>query len=248
MTRFALLMAGASVVLLGLVPDHCHAAFVTGVNLIVNGNAEAGTGSATGNNDVAVPGFTTAGNFTVVKYDIGGGFPASTDAGPTSRGANFFAGGQSNASSSATQVIDISGGAVTIDGGGVTFALSGFLGGFSTQGDNAVLTATFLGGSALGTAGIGPVTAANRGNNTGLLFRDTTGRVPVGTRSISLTLQMTRTDGSYNDGYADDLSLVLTAADVPPVTAVPAPASAALLGLSSAAFGAWRRSGRRRAA
>jgi hypothetical protein len=34
--------------------------------------------------------------------------------------------------------------------------------------------------------------------------------VPVGARSARVTLLMTRTEGSYNDGYADVLSLILS--------------------------------------
>ena len=39
--------------------------------------------------------------------------------------------------------------------------------------------------------------------------------VPFGTETISLTLDMTRFAGSYNDGYADNLSLILTAVPEP---------------------------------
>jgi hypothetical protein len=33
--------------------------------------------------------------------------------------------------------------------------------------------------------------------------------VPPGTRQVEIKVVMTRTDGAYNDGYADNLSLVL---------------------------------------
>ncbi len=44
------------------------------------------------------------------------------------------------------------------------YALSGWLGGFSSQGDNATLVVTFenSSGKAVGTTKIGPVTAAQR--------------------------------------------------------------------------------------
>ena len=61
------------------------------------------------------------------------------------------------------------------------------------------------------TAAIGPVTNADRNSQTGLLLRQETGFVPSGTRSIGVELQMTRLNGTYNDGYADNLSLVLHA-------------------------------------
>jgi len=182
------------------------------VNLIVNGDAEAGVGSSSGFDVVVVPGWTTSGNFTVVVYGAPGGFPTATDPGPSDRGRNFFAGGPNNASSSASQIIDVSDGAAAIDAGAVTVTLSGFLGGFANQNDNAVLTPTFKNsnGVSLGSSSIGPVTAANRANATGLLSRSSNGAVPAGTREIAVVLQMTRTAGAYNDGFAGNLSLTLT--------------------------------------
>lgn len=239
MSRFAL-ACGSFVVLLTAAPGSLVASFSVGTNLIVNGDAETGSGSPDGDTIFSVPNWTTSGAFNVVKYGAPGGFPTITDPGPASRGKNFFAGGPANASSSATQAINIADGAVTIDGGLVTFGLTGYLGGFSTQGDNAVLTLTFLnaGAVSLGTATIGPVTNTDRGDATGLLSRSTTGTVPVGTRSLSVTLQMTRTNGSYNDGYADNLSLILANG---PTVATPAPATFALFAFGSVAGGLWTR-------
>ncbi len=201
---------------------------VFGPNLIVNGNGEAGgPGSASGNDLIRpIPGWTPTGNFTVVQYGNSSGFPTTTDPGPSDRGSNFFAGGPSNSSSSASQVIDVSAGATSIDAGGVTFNLSAYLGGWESQGDNAVLTATFQDsqGHSLGTATLGPVTAADRHSATGLLPRSTQGAVPTGTRTINLVLQMTRQAGSYNDGYADDLSLVFQANPNAPTVTMTAPA------------------------
>ena len=205
-----------------------HAQFAT--NLIVNSDAEAGAGSPTGD-VVAVPGWSTTGNFTAVQYGAGGGFPLLSDPGPANRGSNFFAGGPSNAASSATQTIDVSAGAANIDAGGVTYTLSGYLGGFSSQDDNATLTATFLSASntTLGSASIGSVFAADRNNATGLLFRMDGGSLPTGVRNIGLTLNMVRQEGSYNDGYADNLSLVLTASP----SSVPEPSAYAFLAASA---------------
>ena len=150
-----------------------------GVNLIVNPGAEAGPGSAGGNDIEAVPGWVTTSSFTVVQYGAGG-FPNSTSPGPTDRGANFFAGGPGGAVTTATQVINETVDAVQIDAGHVTFTLAGWLGGFQSQNDNASLTATFLNASqtSVGSATIGPVTATDRNATTGLLFETTSERDP----------------------------------------------------------------------
>jgi len=203
-----------------------HAQF--GTNLIVNGDAESGSGSSDGS-VVAVPGWGASGNFTAVLYNASGGFPLTTDPGPASRGENFFAGGPDIDASAGTQSIDVSAIATDINAGTVSFVLSGFLGGFQDQDDNAVLTANFVGtGGTLGSASIGPVTASDRSNATGLLFRTTLGAVPVGTTSINLILNLTRTDGAYDDGYADNLSLVLANSPISSAAA-PEPGSIALL-------------------
>ena len=215
-----------------------------GSNLIVNGDAESGVGSASGNDVLAVPGFVTTGNFTAVQYGAPQ-FPTLANAGPENRGLNFFAGGPSIALSTAMQSIDVSTGAAAIDAGGSTFDLSAFLGGFDTQDDNAVLSISFLSGASatLGSASIGPTTQPDRGGISGLLFQETSGFVPIGTRSIELTLTMTRFQGSYDDGYADNLSLVLAAGDVVVPPPIPEPGTYALMlaGLGALGFAVRRR-------
>jgi hypothetical protein len=44
---------------------------------------------------------------------------------------------------------------------------------------------------------------------TKFLEQSSNGPVPMGTRSVLVVLSMTRQEGSSNDGYADNLSLVL---------------------------------------
>ena len=193
---------------------------ILGFNLITNGDAESGISSATGTEVVPVPGWNTSGNFTVTSYGAvitSGAFPALGSPGPSDRGSNFFSGGASNNYSYATQLLDISEGASLIDSGYVKFDISGFFGGFDNQDDHASLIGTFLDGAGnnIGSTTIGPVLAADRADITGLLFREETGFVPTGTRQILLSLEMVRPDGQYNDGYADNLSLSLTAVPIP---------------------------------
>ncbi len=183
-----------------------------GVNLLVNGNAEAGSFSATGA-AIAVPGWTTSSAFTVVNYKPAGdtsGFPKTTDAGPSDRANQFFAGGNASIST-ATQTINVSANAADIDNGHAVVDLSGWLGGDVTDGDNAALKVEFFNGTTnLGGSGtIGPVTNVDRGNITSLLLRSQTIAVPPNTRQLLVTLTMNRNAGAFNDGYADSLSVVL---------------------------------------
>ncbi|MEY2558007.1 MAG: hypothetical protein QOE34_1432, partial [Verrucomicrobiota bacterium] len=196
----------AAFAVLCLIPQRADAVSY-GVNLIVNGNAESGSSSATGN-PVSVPGWTTSASFTVIPYNAAGGYPTSGGPGPPDRLNQFFSGGNA-ATSTATQVIDLSANAADINQGNVIFDLSGYFGGFSSDNDNARLSATFFNGTtSLGLATVGHVTGKDRGSTTGLLLRRGSGIVPVNTTRVVLTQTMTRVSGSSNDGYADSLSFV----------------------------------------
>jgi hypothetical protein len=166
-------VAVLGVALLVLDASPSSAALVSlGKNLIINGDAEAGPGSATGNDIEPIPGWLTSGNFTVVQYGAPGGFPDSAVSTAIGGGANFFAGGPNNSFSSAvTQAVDVSALASGIDAGSDTVTLSGFLGGFDGQDDNMSVTALFLDGShiSLGMLTIGPVTEPDRDGATTLV-------------------------------------------------------------------------------
>jgi hypothetical protein len=113
---------------------------------------------------ITAPGWISTQNFTVVVRGAPTGFPTPSDPGPPDRGDNFFAGGPDDGSSSATQLIDVSASALAVDAGCVKYNLTGWLGGFGGQDDNAIVRADFqdAGGGALGSALIGPVLAAER--------------------------------------------------------------------------------------
>jgi len=186
-------------------------------NLIVNGGAEAASGSS--NHDpVATPGWTSSGRATAGQYGVSG-WPAPDVPGPPRRGLNFFSGGPADAQSSLTQTVDVRPYASAIDGAGVKYTLSGWLGGWEDQGDTATLSVAFQDTSSTGaidSAQIGPVTASERASDTGLQERSSTGLVPAGTRGLLVTITMVRQDGSNNDGYADELSLVFDGVPVAP--------------------------------
>jgi hypothetical protein len=180
-----------------------------GVNLLVNGNAEAGAASPTGAPEAAPP-WTVSSAFTVVNYGAPGGFPTASQ-GPPDGMNQFFAGGNA-ASSTATQDIDVSANAADIDAGSVVCDFSAWLGGFATQEDNAVMTVIFNAANMtqISSSAIGPVTATDRNSQTRLLFRFNSLVVPANTRSIRVSLAMQLLSaGNFNDGYADSLSVVL---------------------------------------
>ncbi|NHZ34170.1 PEP-CTERM sorting domain-containing protein [Massilia rubra] len=201
-----------------------------GQNLIVNGDAEAGAGSSDGGT-VTLPGWNVSGGLTSVKYGASGGFPGPADAGPQNRGKNFFAGGVNTPASRAVQVIDLGGYSDAINGGRSQFDLSGWLGGYASQSDNATLTAVFRdkSGNTLFSQSLAPVSVSDRGGLSSLVFRESHGFIPVGSTLVDIVLDMKRVEGSYNDGYADNLSFS--------VAAVPEPSSWAMLGAGLAMLG-----------
>jgi hypothetical protein len=183
-----------------------------GRNLIVNGDAELGpVGTSAAN--VSITGWSDPGPMTILPYDFEDNsqpYLASTDPGPADRGSRFFWGGI-GASSAITQTINVADIASLVDLGVVTYDLSGWLGGFTVQNDQMRLTASFRDGEneELALSTLGPVEVADRNFETALLLRQTEGAVPAGTRSILLTLTATRFAGTANNGFADNLSLVL---------------------------------------
>lgn len=87
-----------------------------------------------------------------------------------------------------------------------------FLGGYETQEDRAAVRVRFLDGEdhVTGVVTLGPVTSAQRNDQTGLIQRASSATVPAGTRRAVVTLTCTRFDFSSNDGYTDNLSLKLS--------------------------------------
>ncbi len=124
----------------------------------------------------------------------------------------------SNATS-ASQTVDVSGAAGSIDAGLASTRLSAYLGGLNISHDRMAATASFLDGpgAALGSLKIGPVTVGDRRSLSVLLRRDGNAPVPPGTRQIRVTLAATDDDVFPAPAFADNVKLTLDA-PAPPVT------------------------------
>jgi len=187
-------------------------------NLLTNPGAEAGEGAPDADAQPPVPGWETTASFTAVRYGAPE-FPTPAESRRIGGGANFFAGGPGGAVSTATQIVDVSSRATAIDAGRDQANLSAWLGGFSSQSDAATLTAVFrnASGAELGRTVIGGGTPAERGGRTSLRQVSTSAPVPAGTRTIQAVITAVRAQGTYNDGYADNVSLTLGPPPVPVV-------------------------------
>jgi hypothetical protein len=193
---------------------------VCGHNLISNPGAELGQGTNDDSVIKVIPGWAHSGGFTVAQYAWSGGDLSPTTPGPKNRGKNYFYGGPSSARSTGTQLIEIP--RHEVPAAGLDFVLSGWLGGYDSQGDNATLYVSFQNGAgqkiafknATGvtssSAQIGPVTEAQRKDVSELLHEAMTGQFPPSTRIVKVVLVFVRESGSDNDGLADNLSLVLS--------------------------------------
>jgi phosphoesterase family protein len=178
---------------------------------ITNPGAETGSCSSSGSGSSNVGGWTVTGSPQQVCYGASG-FPTSAEGpqAPAVPGNAFFGGGDDK-TATMTQTVTVSSQSSQINAGNDSYSLSAWLGGYSSQADNAGLVATFLSaaGTSLGTASLAPVTPAQRDNQTELLNETGSGTVPAGTVSIKFVLTYTRSAGTFNDGYADDLSMTL---------------------------------------
>jgi len=132
-------------------------------NLIVNGDAEEGVGSSDGSR-LRVPGWTVTGEATAVQYGVmtcRGAYTLQATIRVGEPGTQFLFGrSKTTQTSTLAQTIRLASYATGIDAGAGHVRSPGYLGGFSTQDDNAVLSVSFknASGTELAAATIGPVT------------------------------------------------------------------------------------------
>lgn len=205
------------------------ASVTTSTNLLINGGAESGDPSLTGNASVTIPGWTVTGTPTVIQYgtprnmwpagfsfatpDLPAfmGFP-TTSSGP---GDTQFFGGGNVATSTLTQTAGLTGPSAA----GVTYDLSADLGGWLINPGAASVTVDFLDANRvyLGSASIGPVSLFDRFFQTTLLNRSTTGTLPTGTQYAQVTVDLKAwtpifpgLNADYNSAFADNVSLTVS--------------------------------------
>jgi hypothetical protein len=188
-------------------------------NLLVNPGAEAGRSGHGGK--IPIPGWTVSaqiseynpGTFSVDDYgDVDR--PSRTVSAAIGGGRNYFFGGPDNRASKAVQVVNVSMAGTEIDANQVRVVLGGYLGGYAHQQDDMVVDAKFLdasGNPLAGSIALNGPGPAERNNHTQLVPRVAFSIVPAGTRSIQVTLTASRFEGNNNDGYADNLYLLLSA-------------------------------------
>lgn len=181
-----------------------------GPNLIKNGDAEAGPSIASdGKRQMLNYWADVEGQMWISRYGEGAGRELA-EADVRGEGENYFWGGK-NTNSTVEQMTDVSPIQQEIDAGKVSYELSGLLGGYRSQNDRAKLVADFLdaGKDVLHSTQIGYVTNADRDNVTRMMRKESTGTVPRNTRTIRFRLIAVGEEGANNDGYADELSMVL---------------------------------------
>jgi hypothetical protein len=198
---------------------------IGGDNVLVNPGAEVGVSVSDTTTFETPPSWTGAGRVTQARYGTDPRFPSAPDVGVD--GSAFFAGGPPFLLAfdppvrTMRQSVDLSAPdvAAAIDRGMVRASLSGLLGGFQADPDNATVVATFSGGdNPPFRLQIGPVSANDRSGVTTLLPRVSDGLVPAGMRAVEVVVSLNRSgsQSDYNDASADNVTLALRD-ETPPV-------------------------------
>lgn len=112
------------------------------------------------------------------------------------------------------QIVDLSTvcNVLLFDNQTIRFNLSAWIGGWSSDNDNARVSLTFTNQSNVivgNITSLGPILAADRNSTSSLLFRKTIGLVPTAARFLRVQVTTTRVSGSSNDGAIDNISIVL---------------------------------------
>jgi len=199
-------------------PDCC-----LGDNMVRNGDAESGTGASDFTSKVGtIPEWNVfQGSLTTVSYSASGHSALnSADSAEIGGGKNYFAGGPAGVSPALAQnniFLNEYTPLWAIEEGRVTATLSAYIGGWGTHADDLTVTAVFRDEllNDVAVFSIGPVSNADRDNDSRLLYRCATINVPTNAVTAEVVITARRIVGSYNDGYVDNISLVLERTDCP---------------------------------
>jgi hypothetical protein len=200
---------------IGLAPVVDSRAAIPQGNALLNGDGETGAAATDETSHVCPQGWTcdpTFPNTTLLRYGTTI-FPTAQESARIGGGNSFFAGGPSNSLSGVRQVVNL-GDQPEFAAGAVKATFGGCLGGLGDQNDSALLQLTFLtqddpdGNTPSHTFAKSGPKAAERGNRTALLPVSQTVAVVPTTNSFRFTLSFLREGSGYNDGYADNLSVV----------------------------------------
>lgn len=188
-------------------------------NLLKNGDAEANSGTDGGTRQRPKGWDDVSHSVAAISYEQGGpnGYPTEYQGILTGGGKTFFSGSHladpGLTTTEIEQKIQLPKDSWhQIDKGNVPITVSGLFGGKTTEGDNATITVyqfTKSGNATGATITVGGVTAADRNNETKLLYRRLSGTLGVGTRVLDVQLKFQRTTGTSNEGFADNLRVEL---------------------------------------
>jgi len=184
-------------------------------NQLLNPGAETDAGVT---DEIATPcpsGWNCAGTGdgpTAVRYGTTT-FPGLDESAWIGGGRNFFAGGRTASTGLNTSLEHViqAAGEEWSGGRDVRVTISGCFGGWQNNADFAVasLVAESIVEGRLLTITTAPVTAADRENQTKLLPRSVSAELPRGADRLEAVVDFAGGDGTYNDGYADNLSVTM---------------------------------------
>ncbi len=180
---------------------------ICGKNLIKNPGAELGLGITAVDAFGSVPGWTVvAGQFGAASYKFPNGWFGARSKGPKNRGKNYFFGGTTRAAVEApasigSQTITLPAAAV-----GKTATLSAWLGNYSKNRSQVRAQFEDAAGTLLSMVKLGPDPTIG---STDMSARIRSGKVPAGTKRVTIVVSFAGGGFAYKLAGADALSLIL---------------------------------------
>jgi hypothetical protein len=178
-------------------------------NLVANPGAETVVG------ETEIPGWGVIEGMATPRiffYDDNPDNPSPTGPGPQERGFHLFAGGADGELSGMRQFIELDGSMLEASlQNRLKFSFGAFLGGKLLEQEHASVSLTFLDPNeqVLERIELPAITEREREGQTGLFPVAMSDYVPAGTRLILVEVIFRGFEGGFNDGYVDNLELVL---------------------------------------